>query len=84
MSRAFTRRRFFTLSALAAVGGDSGRANLGATPPQDRRQAALEIRQTAALAQSSQPVMPHLANGDETAFPRWTVAFTKGLPRRAA
>jgi hypothetical protein len=48
--------------------------------PEDRKRAALEVRQATALAQSSQPLTPQLANGDETAFPRWIAAFTKGLP----
>jgi hypothetical protein len=47
---------------------------------EDRRRAALEVRQTAALVQSSQPIIPGIANGDETAFPRWSASFTKGLP----
>lgn len=81
MSQPLTRRRLFSLSGAAALAGGTGQANLtGSLPPEDRRQAALKLRQDVAVAESAQPLAPHFANGDETALPRWVAAFTKGLP----
>jgi hypothetical protein len=44
-----------------------------------RREAAMSLRLAAAESQATEPLAPHLPNGDETAFPRWIAAFTKGL-----
>lgn len=45
-----------------------------------RQQAALKIRQDAAVAESHQPVATHTTNGDETSLPAFIGSFAKGLP----
>lgn len=81
MSRPFNRRRFLEIVALGAAAPAVGRADVtGSQIPEDRRSAALRLREEAAVAESAQPIPPQFANGDETALPRWTGAFTKGLP----
>jgi hypothetical protein len=44
-----------------------------------RQQAALDIRQTAALQESEQPLADHPDNGDESAMQPYIASFTKGL-----
>jgi hypothetical protein len=78
------RRRFFgqmlsLASASLSRATTKPRANT-ADDPEQRRQAALRVRQEAALAQSLKPIAQHLSNGDETAFPGYIASFTKGLP----
>src|SRR5689334_14123812 len=81
MSRFPTRRRFLSFSALAPAGSALGsRRSTLALLSEDRQCAALAVRENAARAQSAQPQAPHIANGDETAFPGWIAACTKGLP----
>src|SRR5689334_5962832 len=81
MSRAFSRRGFVSLPALAALRGTRAQARVAAElNGEDRRQTALQIRQDAAIAQSLRPVAGHVGNGDENAFPGYIASFTKGLP----
>src|SRR5690349_10804860 len=47
---------------------------------EERRQAALQIRQTTATRQSLKPIAEHSSNGDESSFARYISSFTKGLP----
>lgn len=51
-----------------------------AQPAEDRRQAALKIRTDAAIAEAGRHPTPQSSNGDESALPRWSGSFTKGLP----
>ena len=37
-------------------------------------------RQNAVLVESFQPIVDHVDNGDESAFPTFIASFTKGLP----
>ena len=53
---------------------------LGPPQPPDRRQAALAVRQNAALFESSQLPATQANNGDETGLPAYIGCFTKGLP----
>jgi hypothetical protein len=46
-----------------------------------RRQAALELKQRAALLHSKQPLAAVISNGDEAGFPHAVGCFTKGLPQ---
>jgi hypothetical protein len=61
------------LAALPAGGRQPG-------PQSTRRQAALKLRQDAALFQSRKPVASHPTNGDEGSLPAYIGSFTKGLP----
>jgi hypothetical protein len=81
MQKDFNRRQFFSLVALiTAVPAASGADAVGDPNPETRRSAALQLREKAALAESAQQLPIQSPNGDETALPRWTGAFTKGLP----
>jgi len=46
-----------------------------------RSEAALRLRQRAALIQSKRPVATSVANGDETNIPDWIGCYSKGLPQ---
>lgn len=82
MSQPLTRRSFVGLLGLAAFAPAAGQADLaGGQTPEVRRQAALDLRENAAVTESNHPLPLHVTNGDETAFPRWIAAFTKGLPK---
>jgi len=74
-----SRRRFFR--SLVALGGlRAARADsIGVNEPDKRREAALKLRQDAAMAQSLRGQAPQAGNGDQ-AIPRWVACFTKGLP----
>jgi hypothetical protein len=78
------RRTFFRqvagLATASAVKGTTQRSLRTKEDPNSRQQAALKIRQEAALAQSLQPVADHVNNGDESSLPAYTGSFTKGLP----
>lgn len=81
------RRSFFR--QIAGVAGAAGAASLPALasayhPPArrlpPRQEAALQIRTTAAVAQSLAPAPGSLNNGDEANLPGYIGSFTKGLP----
>lgn len=57
---------------------------LDPSQPQDRRQAALAVRQNAALFENSQPPATQANNGDEGGLPAYIASFTKGLPHDEA
>jgi hypothetical protein len=79
-----SRRAFFGW----LLGLASGSVAEGAVKPrintvqdsEQRRQAALQIRQDAALAQSLMPVADHPNNGDEGSVAGYAASFAKGLP----
>src|SRR5438132_9702138 len=82
MTRFFDRRRFFHLMAMGAAAPVIKRADItNSQTPEDRRGAALKLREDVAIVESMQPMPLQFANGDETAYPRWIAAFTKGLPK---
>jgi hypothetical protein len=79
-----SRRAFFgwLLGLASGSAAEAGVKPKGATlgDPQQRQQAAMQIRQEAAVAQSLIPVADHPDNGDEGSVPRYAASFTKGLP----
>jgi hypothetical protein len=48
-----------------------------------RSRYAVETRIAAARLQEREPVPHHATNGDETAHPRWSACYSKGLPHNA-
>jgi hypothetical protein len=79
-----SRRAFFgRLLGLASVSVAAEAVKPKASTTEDmdqRRQAALRVRQDVAVAQSRQPLADHVSNGDEAALPAYIANFTKGLP----
>lgn len=80
MTRSLKRRRFLSLPAVAVFSSDSAKADFSTLGLGDRRQAALRIRQSTAMAQDSLPAISQRSNSDESVIPRWASCFTKGLP----
>ncbi len=85
--QALTRNAF--LRGLAGMAGLLARAQarirskltaLGPLEPEQRGVAALQIRDNAALFESSQPPSEQISNGDELNLPSYIACFTKGLP----
>src|SRR6266851_2547999 len=76
------RRSFFRrIAALANASAVKGAAiRRPEAFDSSREQTAYQIRQSAALFQSEQPVADHPTNGDETSGPPYIGNFTKGLP----
>ena len=81
-------RRFFLrgLAGLAGLATPARPQSRPTHPPNippgvnPRSQAALRLRQEAALFQCIQPSPTQAANGDETSLPNYIASFTKGLP----
>src|SRR5437870_153061 len=78
--RTFFKRALALASLPAAANGTLGPRSSNSDDAAQRRQAALEIRQNAAMAQSLQPIADHVSNGDEASLPAYIASFTKGLP----
>jgi hypothetical protein len=83
--QATDRRSFFRkLVCLAGLRSTAKGAlpfsNADLSDPEQRRQAALQLRQNAALAESLHPMASHISNGDESSLPAYAASFTKGLP----
>ena len=81
--RQLSRRNLFRAASLLAAGGGAahGRTRFAAKADSiSRGDAAMMLRQDAASEQHDQPFAPQVSNGDEAAFPRYSTAFTKGLP----
>jgi len=73
-----------TLLSGALLGVPFARSLLGETrepAPIGRSQAALELREAVAVAQSGRPTRTSVANGDETGIADYVACFTKGLPK---
>ena len=80
MSAVFSRRSLFRAAGgAAAFVVRAGRTEIVANPD-GRTGTALKVRMDAATAQAGQATLPQSSNGDETALPRWSACFTKGLP----
>ena len=76
-------RRAFFREMLALAGVPAAHGTVARRPPMagsTRIQAALEIRQKAALFESGQPEAAHPTNGDEVSLPAYVGSFCKGLP----
>jgi hypothetical protein len=52
----------------------------GSSAAEQRKEAALRIREGCAVFQSRQPIAAHPTNGDETSLPAYIGSFCKGLP----
>jgi len=76
--RAFVQK-MLALAALPATGAAQSRKPPVPLDP-TRQQAALQVRDNAALFQSQQPVATHSTNGDETSLHAYIGSYTKGLP----
>src|SRR5690242_7695731 len=76
-----TRRNLLRAAGLLTTGGQrvSARQKDAADTGQ-RSDAAMKLRQDVAVVQHNAAIAPQIANGDESSFPRYTTAFTKGLP----
>jgi len=73
-----------SLLAGAFLAGPLARSlgNLRAAPLGDSRaEAALRLRQRAALTQSKRPIAMSIANSDETNIRDWIACYSKGLPQ---
>jgi hypothetical protein len=80
MFDAISRRGLFA-GALVGPLANSLVGSTPASPADNRTQAALLLRQRAALLQSKRPLAAMKANGDETAIPNWAACYSKGLPQ---
>jgi len=77
------RRAFFRQMAALATARAAGAATPVPRLPaiaDPRQEAALNVRERAAVAQCQQAAATHTANGDESSLPNYIASFTKGLP----
>ena len=79
-----SRRAFFgqclSIASLSAAEGTIGRRPFPLGKLDARQEAALQIRENTAIAESLQPVASQATNRDETLLPAYIGNFCKGLP----
>jgi hypothetical protein len=81
MLNMLTRRKFFAGALAALPFPKLATEAVGAETKNPRLQAAFEIRNLAAAAQSARPIASMKSNGDEDNLPDRIGCYTKGLPQ---
>ena len=81
MLRSLNRRNFLTGAFVATPLARLLFGRAPEAPKNSRTQATLELRRSAALAQSQRPIASMTSNGDENALPGRVGCYVKGLPQ---